>query len=309
MTENLRAQGGQGTDRCPEPCNDAHMRPISEQTILITGATDGLGLALAIELASQGATLLLHGRDDARGEAAVTAISDGTGGRRPRWYRADLASLDEVRAMSERIVESEERLDALVNNAGIGTTLPGDGERMTSTDGHELRFAVNYLAPFLLSRSLAPLLRSSAPARIVNVASAGQAPIDFDDVMLERGYSGSRAYCQSKLALVMLTLDLAEELAVDGVTANALHPGTYMPTKMVRHAGRTPLTPLTEGVRATARLVAAPALDAVTGRYFEGTADAVALAQAYDQDARARLRTLSEALCEVAAARPTSEEV
>jgi NAD(P)-dependent dehydrogenase (short-subunit alcohol dehydrogenase family) len=272
------------------------MRPIDEQTILITGATDGLGLALAIELAGQGATLLLHGRDDARGEAAIAEILDRAGGKRPRWYRADLASLDEVRGMSERIVESEPRLDALVNNAGIGTTLPGDGERMTSADGHELRFAVNYLAPFLLSRSLVPLLRSSAPARIVNVASAGQAPIDFDDVMLERGYSGTRAYCQSKLALVMLTLDLAEELAADGITANTLHPGTYMPTKMVRHAGRTPVTPLTEGVQATARLVSAAALDGVTGRYFDGTEEATALAQAYDAAARSRLRALSEEL-------------
>jgi NAD(P)-dependent dehydrogenase (short-subunit alcohol dehydrogenase family) len=272
------------------------MRPISEQTIMITGATDGLGLGLAIELAAQGATLLLHGRDDARGEEAITEIRDRAGGKPPRWYRADFASLDEVRAMAERIVASERSLDALVNNAGIGTTLPGDGRRMTSADGHELRFAVNYLAPFLLSRSLVPLLRSAAPARIVNVASAGQAPIDFDDVMLEHRYSGIQAYCQSKLALVMLTLDLAEELAVDGITANALHPGTYMPTKMVTHAGHTPMTPLTEGVRATAHLVAAPALDGVTGRYFDGTAEARALAQAYDEDTRARLRVLSEEL-------------
>jgi NAD(P)-dependent dehydrogenase (short-subunit alcohol dehydrogenase family) len=114
--------------------------------------------------------------------------------------------------------------------------------------------------------------------------------------MLERGYSGIQAYCQSKLALVMLTLDLADELAADGITANALHPGTYMPTKMVRHAGRTPVTPLTEGVDATARLVAAPALDGVTGRYFDGIEEAAALGQAYDEDARARLRALSEEL-------------
>lgn len=276
------------------------MRPIGEQTILITGATDGLGLALAVELAGQGASVLVHGRDDARGEEAVTEISDRAGAEPPRWYRADLASLDEVRAMAERILGSERRLDALVNNAGIGTSLPGDGERMRSADGHELRFAVNYLAPFLLSRSVLALLRSSAPARIVNVASAGQAPIDFEDVMLERGYSGVQAYCRSKLALVMLTLDLADQLAADGITANALHPGTYMPTKMVRHAGRTPVTPLTEGVEATARLVAAPALDGVTGRYFDGIDEAAALGQAYDEDARARLRALSEELVSAA---------
>ena len=114
---------------------------------------------------------------------------------------------------------------------------------MESEDGYELRFAVNYLAPFLLTRRLLPLIERSAPARIVNVSSAGQAPIDFDDVMLERAYSGIQAYCQSKLALVMFTFDLAEELEGTGVTANCLHPGTYMPTNMVRGAGVEPVTP------------------------------------------------------------------
>ena len=121
----------------------------------------------------------------------------------------------------------------LLNNAGIGTTLPGGGKRQESEDGYELRFAVNYLAPFLLTRKLLPTLRHSAPARIVNVSSAGQAPIDFRDVMLKHNYDGVQAYCQSKLALVMFTFDLAEELPATTVTANCLHPATYMPTKMV----------------------------------------------------------------------------
>src|SRR5439155_23773043 len=155
-------------------------------------------------------------------------------------------------------VESEwDRLEVLVNNAGIGTNLPGDGHRMESQDGHELRFAVNYLAPFLLTRLLQPLLVRSAPARIVNVSSAGQAPIDFDDVMLERGYDGVQAYCQSKLALVMFTFDVAEELRESGVTANCLHPGTYMPTKMVLAAGVTPQDSLERGGGARTRPVMA----------------------------------------------------
>lgn len=158
---------------------------------------------------------------------------------------------------------------------------------MESEDGHELRFAVNYLAPFLLTRSLLPLLKASAPARIVNVASIGQAAIDFDDVMLEDGYDGVHAYCQSKLALVMLTFDLAEELRWSGVTANCLHPGTYMPTKMVTHANIRPVDSIESGVEATMRLVADPDLDGVSGRHFDRLAESRAKPQAYDTDARA----------------------
>jgi NAD(P)-dependent dehydrogenase (short-subunit alcohol dehydrogenase family) len=273
------------------------MRPLDQQTILITGATDGLGRALATDLAADGAELLLHGRDDERGRATLEKIRAQTGNERLHWLRADLASLDEVRALADEVTRIAGRLDVLVNNAGIGTTLPGDGKRIESRDGFELRFAVNYLAGFLLTRSLLPLLRASAPARIVNVSSAGQAPIDFDDVMLERSYSGVQAYCQSKLAQVMLTFDLAEELAGEGVTATCLQPGTYMPTKMVIAAGVEPVTALDQGVRATRRLVADPALDGVTARYFNGEREAQPQAQASDPDARRRLRELSDQLC------------
>src|SRR5204863_5219193 len=162
--------------------------PLEQQTILITGATDGLGRALATSLAVEGPRLLLHGRDMERGRATLEAIRAQTGNERLDWLRADLASLDEVRALAGKVAQTTDRLDVLVNNAGIGTTLPGDGERVESRDGYELRFAVNYLAGYLLARSLLPLVRASAPARIVNVSSAGQAPIDCDDVMPERSY-------------------------------------------------------------------------------------------------------------------------
>jgi NAD(P)-dependent dehydrogenase (short-subunit alcohol dehydrogenase family) len=201
------------------------MRPLSEQTILITGATDGLGRALATELAGAGATLLLHGRDEQRGADTLAAIRRDTGSERLRWLCADLASLEEVRGLAADVLAQTQRLDVLVNNAGIGTSVPGGGERMESRDGHELRFAVNYLSGYLLTRRLLGALGASAPARIVNVSSAGQAPIDFDDVMLERRYSGVQAYCQSKLAQIMFTIDLAEELAGWGVSATSLHPG------------------------------------------------------------------------------------
>ncbi|MFD0684000.1 SDR family NAD(P)-dependent oxidoreductase [Actinomadura fibrosa] len=259
------------------------MRPIDQQTILITGATDGLGRALAAELAAEGATVLVHGRDDQRGKAALQEI-----GGRAAWYRADLSSLAEVRALAEAVRADHPRLDVLVNNAGIGAS----GGRAESADGHELRFAVNYLSHYLLTRELLPVLTSSAPARIVNVSSLGQTAIDFDDVMITRGYTGVRAYCQSKLAQIMHTIDLAAELAGTGVTANALHPATYMPTKIVS----TPISTLEEGVRATHRLVTDPALDDVSGRFFNGLAEARADDQAYDADARARLRALSDEL-------------
>jgi NAD(P)-dependent dehydrogenase (short-subunit alcohol dehydrogenase family) len=276
------------------------MRPLDEQVILVTGATDGLGRGVAERLAAGGATVLLHGRDDERGATTMRAVRDATGNERLRWYRADLASLADVRALAERVNAEELRLDALVNNAGIGTTLPGDGARQVSADGYELRFQVNYLAHYLLTRLLLPLLERSAPARIVNVSSAGQAPIDLDDVMLERHYEGYLAYCRSKLAQIMSTIDLADELAARGVTVNALHPGTFMPTKIVTHAGVDPLTPLDQGIGATVRLVADPALDGVTGRYFDGRREARPNAQADDAAARRRLRELSDRLAGLA---------
>jgi NAD(P)-dependent dehydrogenase (short-subunit alcohol dehydrogenase family) len=270
-----------------------------DRTIVITGATDGLGKGLAKELAPGGGRLILHGRNEEKGRALLEELRPRATGEL-EWRRADLASLDEVRDLTNLLLE-EDRIDVLVNNAGIGTTAEGaeqrgGGDREESPDGYELRFAVNYLAPFLLTRMLLPLIERSAPARIVNVSSAGQAPIDFDDVMLERHYNGIQAYCQSKLALVMLTFDLAEELEGSGVTANCLHPGTYMPTNMVLRAGVDPVTPLEDGVAATLRLVASPELEGVNGHYFNGTNESAPHPQAEDPEARRRLRELSAEL-------------
>jgi NAD(P)-dependent dehydrogenase (short-subunit alcohol dehydrogenase family) len=274
------------------------VRPIAEQTILITGATDGLGRGVAIELAGAGATLLVHGRDTARGEEVVAEIAEITDNERVSFYRADFAALADVRAMAQRVAAEHDRLDALVNNAGIGTVLPGHGERVTSTDGYELRFAVNYLAGFLLTTMLEPVLIASAPARIINVSSLGQMPIDFDDVMLERRYSGLRAYCQSKLADVMFTFDLAEQLTGRGVTATCLHPASFMPTKMTLAARGSAASSLEEGIEATIHLITDPALDGVSGRFYNGLHPSRAHPQAYDVDARRRLRELSRRLVE-----------
>ena len=258
-------------------------------TVLVTGATDGLGRALATRLAGEGATVVAHARSEERGREALAELLDGPGD--VRLVVGDLASLSAVRALADQVPD---RLDVLVNNAGIGFA----GARAESEDGYELRFAVNYLAGFLLASLLRDRLAASAPARIVNVASAGQQAIDFDDVMLEDGYDGARAYRQSKLAQIMHAFDLAEELADRGVTATALHPATYMDTKMVIDAGVTPASTVQEGLEATWRLVADPSVEGVSGAYFNGTREVRADAQAYDLDARRRLRELSQRLVE-----------
>jgi NAD(P)-dependent dehydrogenase (short-subunit alcohol dehydrogenase family) len=268
------------------------MSDLTDRTVLITGATDGLGRAVAHDLAGRGATVLVHGRSPERIAATVSELIDRGGDPvRIRAYRADLSELAQVRALADEVLAAEPRLDVLVNNAGIGGRVPGGDARALSADGHELRFAVNYLAGYLLTRRLLPLLRTSAPARIVNVSSAGQQALDFDDVMLERDYSGWRAYCQSKLAQILFTVDLAEELAGTGVTVNALHPSTFMPTKMVTGE---PMSTIADGVDATTGLITDP--DDVTGHYFNVRADARANAQAYDPTARTQLRELSDHL-------------
>jgi NAD(P)-dependent dehydrogenase (short-subunit alcohol dehydrogenase family) len=269
------------------------MRAISERTILITGATDGLGRETARALARQRAALLLSGRHRERGESLVEELAAEGSGARPRLYLADLGSLDQVRRLAAEIEAGNDRLDTLVNNAGIGST---GVERALSEDGHELTFAVNYLSHFLLTELLVPLLRRSSPSRIVNVASVGQAAIDFDDPMLERGYEGFRAYRQSKLAQIMFTFDLAERLDPSEVTVNAVHPASLMDTRMVRESFGAPRTSVAEGVEAVLHLIASPDLDGVSGRYFDGTQESAAHEQAYDPEARRRLRVLSERL-------------
>ncbi len=245
------------------------MTQLTGKTALITGSTDGVGRVVAVRLAEAGARVLVHGRDRDRGDRVVAGIARSGG--TAEFIAADLASLAEVRRLAEMVRQRTKRLDILINNAGIGTA---GASRQTSADGHELRFAVNYLAGYLLTHLLLPLIRQSAPARIVNVASAGQQPIDFADVMLTRGYSGARAYCQSKLAQIMFSVDLAEQLAGTGITVNALHPATYMDTAMVRRAGVTPRSSVEEGAEAILKLAASPAVEGRSGCYFDGVHEA-----------------------------------
>ncbi|SEO98942.1 SDR family NAD(P)-dependent oxidoreductase [Actinacidiphila rubida] len=236
-----------------------------QRTALVTGATSGLGRAVAAALAGQGLRVLVHGRDRARTEALAAELP----GARP--LVADLGRLADVRDLAGRIRETQPALHVLVNNAGVGAGAPPQLDRELSPDGHELRFAVNYLAPVLLTRLLLPLLAASAPARVVNVGSAGQSPIDPRDLEFTRGYDGMQAYTRSKFALAAFTVDLAAEPEAAGVHVNCLHPATFMATSMVTEAGISPMNPVEAGVEPVMSLATGRTGGTVTGRYFNGT--------------------------------------
>jgi len=266
---------------------------LSGKTILVTGSTDGVGRMVAERLAADGAHVLVHGRDGKRGESLVAAIAKGGKGK-ATLYIADLASMAEVRRLASEIVAGHPRIDVLINNAGIGF-LPQ--EPALTPDGNELRFGVNYLAGFLLTDLLLPTLKRSAPARIVNVASIGQSPIDLDDLSMTKNWLGGRvAYMQSKLAQVLFTIDLAEQLAGSGVTVTALHPATFMATGMVLNAGITPASTVEEGAEAILALAVGPQHATTTGKFFNGLREAKAKDQAYDAEARQKLRAVSRKL-------------
>ena len=269
------------------------MKDIKDSIILVTGSTDGIGMLTAKGLAAKGATVLLHGRDPQKGEMVQRELQGAVRGGRFQYYNADLSSLAEVVKLAQMISNDHSRLDVLVNNAGIGEGEQGHQIREMSKDGFELRFAVNYLAPFLLTHILIPLLRRSAPSAIVNISSISQRQIDFYDLMLERHYDPQTAYGQSKLALVMLTIDLAEELKDDGISVNAVHPGNLLNTKMVREAFGHGWGDPQEGADAVINVVTSPSLEGLTGRFFAQGYETTAHPQAYDPHARMMLRELS----------------
>lgn len=270
------------------------MRPVAEQTILVTGATSGLGRALTETLADMGATVVAHGRDESRLDRTAQEVAAATG-RRIDTVQADLAEIDQVDRLADVVLERYAALHTLVNNAGVGFG-PPDGERETSADGLELRFAVNHLASLALARRLSARMVECAPSRIVQVASAGQLALDPEDPLTERSYDGVTAYRRSKLAQVMATFDLAEDLRGTGVSVIALHPATFMDTAMVREHGIAPASSVADGLDAVLRLVTDPALDGVTGRYFHGMEEAPPDPQVDDPHARRWVRSLSDDL-------------
>ncbi|MEY9995988.1 NAD(P)-dependent dehydrogenase (short-subunit alcohol dehydrogenase family) [Streptomyces sp. V4I8] len=258
-------------------------------TILITGATSGLGRYAAFELVRSGHVVLAHGRDPDRTRQLVEELraeGDAEG------FVADLASLTQVRELGSHVADAHPDLEVLINNAGVGAGAPGAGREL-SADGHELRLAVNYLAPVTLTLALLPVLRANAPARIVNVGSAGQEPPDFDDVEFRRGYDGFAAYRRAKFALAAHTFALAEELADTGVAVNVVHPATFMDTAMVREGGVAPWNTVADGAPA---VLALATQDLGTGRYFDGTSPARAHEGTYDPEVRKQLAAVTRQL-------------
>lgn len=263
-----------------------------DRTILITGATSGLGRAVAEALAPDGGHLILHGRDPARLQELATQLQPHQA--QISVVRADLGDLSQVEELADDVLELTDHLNVLVNNAGLGKG--ATDTRELSTDGHELRLAVNHLAPFALTLRLLPLLETGAPSRIVNVASGAQEPLDFNDPHMEDGYSGNRAYAQSKFAMVASGFQLANRLPAEVITVNSLHPATLMPTRMVQEGYGHTVDDLATGVDAVVRLVQSAALDDVTGEYFSIQQRSEAHPQTYDPQVQQQVWDLSQEL-------------
>jgi NAD(P)-dependent dehydrogenase (short-subunit alcohol dehydrogenase family) len=273
----------------PTLADDAPSASSGQAIALVTGSTRGLGAEVARRLGAMGYYVIVHGRDVERGQTVVAEIQ--TAGGKAEFRRADFFELDQARALAAGIVADFQRLDLLVNNAGIGSP---DEPMALTVDGVEPVLQVNYLSHFLLTEDLLPLIRRSAPARIIQVSSAAQAPMDFSDPMLMNwepveGQIG-RPYAQSKLAQILHAFDLAEWLDGSGVTVNALHPATFMDTYMVRRAGIEPRTSVDEGADRVMQLVTE---DVGSGHYFRDGEAAQAHDQAYQREARRELRRLS----------------
>lgn len=258
---------------------------------LVTGSTSGLGREVAYDLAADGWHVIVHGRNVERGQAVVDSIA-ALGVGSAEFHAADFAELAQVRELAAIVRDRHDHLDLLVSNAGIWR--PAEEGRLVSEDGHEMHFQVNYLAGYLLVEELLDLMEAGAPSRIVKVSSVAQAPIDFDDVMLESDYTDFHAYSQSKLAQIFYTIDLAERLEGTGVLAVSVHPATIMDTGMVRDRGMTPRAPVEEGVEAVLNVALADGIEA--GAYYRGLELQTPHAQALDEAARDSLRELSERL-------------
>ncbi len=263
------------------------------KVILITGSTSGIGRQTALDLARMGAWVLLHGRDPQRGQESLEEIRRETGNDRLQLYLADLSSQQQIRRMAEQIVREQGRLDVLVNNAGVFMR-----NRQLTEDGIEMTFAVNHLAPFLLTHLLLDLLKRSVPSRVVTVSSGAhrRAGLDWANLQGEKDYDGYQAYSLSKLGNVLFTLELAERLRGSGVTANCLEPGVIR-TKLLQAGwggswGQDPEV----GASRVVYLAVSPEVEGVTGRYFQGNQPVAPSPLADDPGLRRRLWDLSAQL-------------
>jgi NAD(P)-dependent dehydrogenase (short-subunit alcohol dehydrogenase family) len=276
--------------------------PLLGKTIVVTGASGGIGLSTAVGLAGLGASVAVVARDRTKGDEALARVRRASAGGTPSLFLADLGSLAQVRRLAGELLSALPRVDVLVNNAGaIHAT------RKLSADGYELTFAVNHLATFLLTSLLLPRLRASAPARVVTVSSEAHrvAPLDFDDLQAQRGYSAMKVYGRSKLANVLFSNELARREEAAKVTSNSLHPGVVATgfgrndpgwLRALVTLGRPFLASPERGARTSIHVAAAPELAGVTGRYFKDSREAAPAPFARDASAERRLWEISERL-------------
>lgn len=267
------------------------MRPshIQDKIILITGSTDGIGKQTALELAKLGAHVLVHGRRPDACQSVCAEIRSISGNDRVDCLLADFASLAQVRALADQVLIQYDRLDVLINNAGIYIM-----DRRISADGHELTFAVNHLAHFLLTNLLLDRLKASAPSRVINVSSAMHhgGRIDFTNLHSKTSFHGSAVYSNSKLANILFTYELADRLMGTGVTVNALHPGGVR-TKMLRGGDGISVE---EGAATSVYLAISPDVENLTGKYFVRKQVTETAAAAHDRELQRRLWDVSEEL-------------
>jgi NAD(P)-dependent dehydrogenase (short-subunit alcohol dehydrogenase family) len=273
--------------------------PMAGRTVLVTGGTGGIGKATALGLARMGAHLAITGRDRERTEGAAGEIR-AAGGGQVEVFVADLSAQSQVRRLADEVLQRCSRIDVLVNNVGGHWNT-----RHVTADGLERTFALNHLAPFLLTNLLLDRLQQSAPARVVTVSSNAHAQgrIDFDDLQGERSWSGARAYSQSKLANVLFTYELARRLQGSFVTANALHPGVArtafgaedpagvqrLLVPFMRAFMKTPA----QGAATSIHLASAPDLEQVTSRYFANSKPKRSSERSHDEATAARLWQVS----------------
>ncbi len=277
------------------------MDPMKDKICIVTGANSGIGRETALALAKKGAHIVMVCRNQKRGEEAKKEIITISGNDSVELMLCDLASQKSIRKFAKAFLEKHDRLDVLVNNAGVMMW-----ERTLTTDGIETTFAVNHLGSFLLTNLLLEMLKKSAPSRIVNVASKAQKEIDFEDLQNERGYSMRTAYGRSKLANILFTYELARRLEGTSVTANCLHPGVVN-TNLFKHAIPYPLSyglkvvehffkKPKDGAKTSIYLASSKYVECISGKYFIGTAPAKSHRQSYDIEACKRLWNESERL-------------
>lgn len=259
------------------------------RTILITGATDGIGKATALALAQQGHLVIVHGRNTAKARAVVDALHSQTGSEELDYAVGDLASLAEVRGMAAEVAKRYPGLNTLVNNAGIYAT-----ERALSLDGYEMSLAVNHLAPYLLTRLLLPTLLANTPARVIHVSSTAhhRARIDFDNLQAELKFGAYAVYAATKLANVLFSNALARRMAGMSVTSNALHPGVIT-TKLLATGFKMTGADPGVGAQTSVFLASADEVEGVTGRYFDDRRDKAASEAARDEALLERLWAVS----------------